>query len=163
MRVYVHRMQTARVTIVTVSMLVGALAGCGSAEPEPATPTPSGEPTPAKGPDHEQLHAALVTAHKKAVDVCFGGFGKGAPYAADLTMESGSVTAAAFEPLNSKFPDIPIECLDKTFKAMPMAGASEKVHVEFAVKNESCDVPACEKDDLKCTFERDISCSVVIR
>lgn len=156
-------MQTARVTVVTLSVLFGSIAGCGAAEPEPTTPTPTGEAPPAKSPDRAQLHAALVTAHKKAVDVCFGGFGKGAPYAADLTLESGAVTAASFEPLNKKFPDIPIDCLDKTFKAMPMAGASEKVHVEFAVKNESCSTPTCEKDDLKCTFERDISCSVVIR
>lgn len=139
-----------------------ALAACGSTQSEQTTPT--GEPTtPATSapPDRSQLHAALVTAHKKAVDVCFGGFGKGAPYSADLTIDGGSVSAASFEPLNSKFPDIPKDCLEKTFKAMPMAGASEKLHVEFAVKNDGCAEPACEKDDLKCTFERDISCSVV--
>lgn len=147
-----------------VCSLAIALAACGSTPSEQTTPTadPTASATSAP-PDRSQLHAALVTAHKKAVDVCFGGFGKGAPYAADLGVDGGTVTSAKFEPLNSKFPDIPTECLEKTFKAMPMAGATEKLHVEFAVKNDACAEPACEKDDLKCTFERDISCSVVER
>lgn len=140
---------------------LGAGTACGGGEPQPATPTATA--SAAEAPGGEQLHAALVAAHKKAVDVCFGGFGKGAPYAADLTIDAGSVTAATFEPLHSKFPDIPKECLEKTFKAMPLAGATRTLHVEFAVKNESCAAPSCEKDDLKCTFERDISCSVVER
>lgn len=138
------------------------ITGCGAAEPTP-TPAPAESSTPASGTDHQKLHEALVAAHKKAVDVCFGGFGKGAPYAAELTIASGAVSGAAFSPLNKKFTEIPTDCLDKTFKAMPMAGESGTFSVEFAVKNEACSLPMCEKDDLKCTFERDIACSVVLK
>lgn len=143
--------------VAVAGLFTVVLAACGSAEPTPTNPTSE----PEAKVDPTALHAALVAAHKKAVDVCFGGFGKGAPYAADLTLEGGTVRAVSFEPLNSKFPDIPKDCLERTFQAMPMANATEHLHVEFAVANDACAVPTCEKDDLKCTFERDISCSVV--
>ena len=141
--------------------LLALLVGCGgpSSQPVTADAAPSAEP----GGD-DPLHAALVDTHKKAVETCFGGFGKGAPYSARLSLADGAVTDASVEALGQGHGELPSDCLVKHFRAMavPAAVGSTRVSARFAVATDDCAVPTCGERDLPCHFKRDIACSVVI-
>lgn len=139
------------------------LVACGGTKPEPEEPKPA-PPAPAAEPDSLALHGALVDTHKKAVEACFGGFGKGAPYAGTFTIAGGGVSEAAVEALSDGHGPLPADCIAKHFRAMevPAGTADGALAVRFAVENPDCDLPACKEKDLPCTFKRDIACTVVI-
>jgi hypothetical protein len=139
------------------------LLGCGSSKSEPAAPKEAAHEEADTGGD-DPLHAALVDTHKTAVEECFGGFGKGAPYSAKLRVDGRAVTEAAVEPLSEGHGELPRDCIAKHFRAMavPASVDSTQVHARFAVQTDDCAVPACGERDLPCQFKRDIACSVVI-
>jgi len=90
----------------------------GSAEaaaPE-ATGTSTAAATPAT--DDHAFHAALVAAHKKAVEVCSADSARARPTRRYLTIRRRLRQGGLVRAPHKKFPDIPKDCLDKTFKAM---------------------------------------------
>jgi hypothetical protein len=149
------------------TFLVLAFLGCSDPkepqapppDPAPADPEPEPSAEPAAG---DPLHEALVETHRHAVEECFGGFGKGAPYSADLEVADGKVTAAAIEPLSDGHGKLPADCIAKHFKAMSPPGGSTHIKARFAVKNDDCPAADCGENDLPCHFKRDIACSVVV-
>jgi hypothetical protein len=141
--------------------------GCGEPK-EPVTPKPeptAASSTPEPAPQEagaDPLHAALVETHRHAVEECFGGFGKGAPYSADLVIDGGSVTEAKIEGIGEGYGKLPSDCIAKHFKAMSPPGDSTHVRARFAVNNPDCPAAECPETDLPCHFKRDIACSVVV-
>jgi hypothetical protein len=134
------------------------LVGCGGGDNRAATPEPE-----SKGAVRPATHEALVAVHRNAVGACFGGFGKGMPYAVTMQVAGGRVAAAAASPLGEKFGDFPKACVEKQFTGADLAGAAPgEIRARFAVRNPTCALPACPPSDLPCTARRDISCSVVV-
>lgn len=131
--------------------------GCGGSEPAPAVQTNEAPP------NEEAVHRALVKLHKHAVETCFGGFGKGTPYALTLGVAKGAVASAEVRQLSSKHAPIPVDCIRDAFVGQDLAGtARTSLTVRFAVLNSSCTQPACAEGDRECAVARDIACSVVI-
>lgn len=142
------------------AMVVAACAHAGAGNAS----TPATRPTAEATGSGDPLHAALVVAHRQAVQTCFGGFGKGAPYAVDMTVSGGAVSDAAVEPIAQGYGEPPRDCIGKRFRALAVPAGQGDGHVRarFAVKNPSCDLPTCAESDLPCRAKRDIDCSVVI-
>ncbi len=145
------------------ALLLICLIGCAS-EPveEPRTPEPAENRQPV---DNNERQDAFVATHKKAVESCFGGFGKGAPYAGSFTIAGGSVTEATITALSEdEHGQLPADCIAKHFRDMtvPDGMADGALNGRFAVENPDCDLPACKSKDLPCTFKRDIACTVVL-
>ncbi|MFO0548391.1 MAG: hypothetical protein U0271_08395 [Polyangiaceae bacterium] len=133
------------------------VAACGGSD------KPHTADSAAPAADRSELQTALVETHKKVVSECFGGFGKGVPYSASFTVSGDSVTAVSLTALVESAVDLPRDCMVQRFQAMKLpAGVAPTLKVRFAVKNAQCAEPACAKDDLPCTFARDIRCSVVV-
>lgn len=141
-----------------LGLLLG-LAACGGAETQPAAPSQQNdEPT-----SRQEVHDALVVIHKAAVEACFGGFGKGAPYAVSMKIGNGKIVSAEATPLSDKHGELPKDCIEKHFVDGDLGGTAEQeISARFAVDNPDCDLPACPATDLPCTFKRDIACTVVI-
>lgn len=135
-----------------------ALLGCGGAE-TPAAPAPTSAPQAA---DDGAVHRALVKLHKHAVETCFGGFGKGAPYALALSLEGGTVKSAEVRQLSSKHAPIPVDCVRDAFVGQSLGTTQSSLAARFAVLNDACAEPKCADGDRPCATERDIACSVVI-
>lgn len=136
------------------------LLGCGGAEKKAETPKPTPDAAP---PSDDAVHEALVVLHKKATEECFGGFGKGAPYAMSLTIAGGTISGAEATPLSEKHGEFPADCVQKHFTGGDLAGTDKTtMSARFAVENPDCDLPACPEKDLPCTFKRDIACTVII-
>lgn len=134
------------------------LFACGGAEP--ATPPAQTNEAP---PSDDAVHRALVKLHTHAVETCFGGFGKGAPYALTLDIVKGTITRAEVRQLSSKHAPIPADCVRDAFVGQGLAGTpSTGLSARFAVLNPACAEPACADGDRACSVARDISCSVVI-
>jgi hypothetical protein len=151
-------LREARVAMRRLILVAVVLVGCsGGAKPAEVPPPQS------KGPVSAATHEALVAAHRSAVGACFGGFGKGMPYAVAMKVAKGKVTAAEASPLGEKYGAFPKECVEKHFAGADLAGTDQKeLRARFAVRNPACDRPACPPDDLPCTARRDIACSVVV-
>ena len=140
-------------------MLVAlVLVGCGGGEKPAEAPRQESNAS-----DSAAMHEALVAVHRNAVGACFGGFGKGMPYAVTMKVGKGKVLAAEASPLGEKYGAFPKECVERQFVGADLAGTDRNdIRARFAVRNPACDRPACPPDDLPCTARRDIACSVVI-
>lgn len=125
---------------------------------------PAGAPKQeSKGPVSAATHDALVAVHRNTVGACFGGFGKGMPYAVTMKVAGGRVATAVASPLGEKYGDFPKTCVEKQFTGADLAGATRsELSARFAVRNSACALPACPPNDLPCTARRDISCSVIV-
>jgi hypothetical protein len=143
--------------------IVVALVACSGGSAEPVAPEP--EPTAAATAEPKtatSLRDQLVEPHERAVEECFGGFGKGVPYSAELTVESGAVTAAAVEPLDAAATAMPRDCVAKHFVGKPLSPSGTNVRARFGVKDGSCPAHGCAANDLPCVFRHDIACSIVV-
>ncbi len=142
--------------------LLFVVSACGGDKP-PAAPQRGDKQRSEQAVDLKALHTQLVQLHKSAVVKCFGGFGKGAPYALKLTMAQGKVAKVGVTTLNEKHRKLPDDCLRDAFAGEPLGGgAINEIEARFAVDNPDCDVRPCHADDAACGIKRDIACSVVI-
>lgn len=141
--------------------LAGVLAACGGGETKVAEPPPTQQNE--APPSNREVHDALVTLHKKAVETCFGGFGKGAPYALSMKLGKGRIVSAVATALSDRHGELPKGCIEDAFTGADLAGTdANELDARFAVENPDCELPACPPNDLPCTFIRDIACTVVI-
>jgi hypothetical protein len=137
-------------------LLLGA---CGGGQSEPPQLVQQNE----RPSDDEEVHRALVGLHKRAVEECFGGFGKGAPYAAKLAIGKGTVLGAEVTQLSWKHAPLPTSCIVDKFVGQALAATTRtELQARFAVLNPDCKLPSCPADDRECSIRRDIGCSVVI-
>ena len=144
--------------------LLFSLCACGGDDKKVEAPSPSPEPALEEPASFDAVHDALVDIHKEAVEECFGGFGKGAPYAVEMTLGDGKIANAVASPLaEDSHGQLPKDCIEKHFvgKELPPTDR-QKISGRFAVKNDSCDRPECPPKDLPCTFKRDIACTVIL-
>ena len=157
-------MSSLRITHLALLLWLPLVAACGGAKQTSAEPKdPSDSPPSVESEeDGDPLHEALVETHRSAVEACFGGFGKGASYAAELTVADGAVSEAEVTPLSDGHGPLPADCIAKHFKAMKVPGDTSGVSARFAVENDDCSLPECGEQDLPCHFKRDIRCSVVV-
>jgi len=150
-------------TLLTTIATALLLAACGGNAKPPPKPSPakSAGPTP-----EEQLHELLVQAHTSAIEECFGGFGKGVPYAVELKLDrAGTVTEAKVSEVSPEGPLVPkslcIQPYYRRLNAPSMHGKDASVSVRAGVKNDACERPECPPNNLACVFKADIRCSVV--
>ena len=144
-----------------MALLLGLAVGCGSPEKKVEEPKPKQENE--SPPDDNAVHEALVALHKKATGECFGGFGKGAPYAMTMKIGKGKILSAEATGLSDKHGEFPADCVQGYFTGADLAGTDRnELSARFAVENPDCDLPACPAKDLPCTFKRDIACTVII-
>jgi hypothetical protein len=149
---------------VLVVLCAAALGACSSGTSEPVAPEPTASASAAAepAPSGDGLRGELVEAHKHAVEACFGGFGKGVPYAAELTVADGAITEAKVEPLDPAVTSLPGDCIAKHFRGQKLSGAGASVRARFGVKDPDCPAASCPAKDLPCVFRHDIACSIVI-
>ncbi len=149
-------------TTIATALLLAACGGNG----KPAKPPPKPPPEKPAGPTPEgQLHVLLVEAHVSAIEECFGGFGKGVPYAVEMMVDrTGKVTEARVYEL----PDGPMVpksfCIHQHYARIDgpsLHGKDAIVTVKAGVNNDACDRPECPPNNLGCVFKADIRCSVV--
>lgn len=150
-------------TLLTTAALALLLAACGGNEKPPKPPP---EPQPAGPTPEEQLQDLLVQAHTSAIEECFGGFGKGVPYAVELKLDrAGKVTEAKVGELSPDGPMVPKSmCIQQYYRrldAPSQHGKDASVSVKAGVKNDACERPECPPNNLACVFKADIRCSVV--